>query len=67
VFNNTDFTEGFAPKFRPLVMTQEVKLLHAAPGARTPSPSPLRDAVDLDQRVAHEVRDSDAGACRTGV
>ena len=29
--------------------------------------SPLRDAVDLDQRVAHEVGDSDAGACRTGV
>jgi len=24
-------TEGFASKFRPLVMTQEVKLLHAAP------------------------------------
>jgi hypothetical protein len=31
VFANTDFTEGFASKFRPLVMTQEVKLLHAAP------------------------------------
>ena len=31
VFANTDFTEGFAAKFRPLVMTQEVKLLHAAP------------------------------------
>ena len=31
VFKNTDFTEGFAAKFRPLVMTQEVKLLHAAP------------------------------------
>jgi hypothetical protein len=31
VFANKDFTEGFASKFRPLVMTQEVKLLHAAP------------------------------------
>ena len=31
VFANTDFTEGFAAKFRPLVMTQEVKLLNAAP------------------------------------
>jgi hypothetical protein len=31
LFANTDFTEGFAAKFRPLVMTQEVKLLHAAP------------------------------------
>ncbi|MBI2741441.1 MAG: NIPSNAP family protein [Rhodospirillales bacterium] len=31
VFANTDFTEGFAAKFRPLVMTQKVKLLHAAP------------------------------------
>jgi hypothetical protein len=28
---NKDFVEGFAPKFRPLVMTQEVKLLTAAP------------------------------------
>lgn len=26
-----DFIEGFAAKFRPLVMTQEVKLLTAAP------------------------------------
>ncbi len=31
VFANKDFAEGFASKFRPLVMTQEVKLLHAAP------------------------------------
>ena len=31
VFANKDFVEGFAAKFRPLVMTQEVKLLHAAP------------------------------------
>ena len=31
VFANKAFTEGFVPKFRPLVMTQEVKLLHAAP------------------------------------
>ena len=31
VFANKDFTEGFAAKFRPLVMTQEVKLLNAAP------------------------------------
>ena len=31
VFANPDFVEGFASKFRPLVMTQEVKLLHAAP------------------------------------
>ena len=37
VFNNTDFTEGFASKFRPLVMTQEVKLLHAAPWVAAPS------------------------------
>jgi NIPSNAP len=28
---NADFMEGFAAKFRPLVMTQEVKLLTAAP------------------------------------
>ncbi len=31
VFANKDFVEGFASKFRPLVMQQEVKLLHAAP------------------------------------
>src|ERR1700755_575248 len=31
VVANGDFVEGFASKFRPLVMTQEVKLLHAAP------------------------------------
>ena len=31
VFANTDFVVGFAGKFRPLVMTQEVKLLNAAP------------------------------------
>ena len=34
VFANTDFVEGFA-KFRPLVMTQEVKLLNAAPWGPT--------------------------------
>jgi len=31
VFANKDFVEGFASKFRPLVMTQEVKLMTAAP------------------------------------
>src|ERR1044071_2611027 len=31
VYANTDFVEGFASKFRSLLMTQEVKLLHAAP------------------------------------
>jgi hypothetical protein len=31
VFANTDFVEGFAAKFRPLVLTQEIKLLQAAP------------------------------------
>ena len=31
VFANKDFVEGFASKFRPLVMTQEVKLLQTAP------------------------------------
>ena len=36
VFANKDFVEGFAVKFRPLVASQEVKLLTAAPGARIP-------------------------------
>jgi hypothetical protein len=31
VFANKDFVEGFASKFRPLLMTQEVKLLQGAP------------------------------------
>ena len=31
VFANTDFVEGFASRFRPLVVSQEVKLLHPAP------------------------------------
>lgn len=31
VFANSDFVDGFASKFRPLVLQQEVKLLHAAP------------------------------------
>ncbi len=28
---NKDFVEGFAAKFRPLLMSQEVKLMQAAP------------------------------------
>ena len=31
LYANKDFIEGFAVKFRPLVMTQEVKLLTPAP------------------------------------
>ena len=31
VFASPDFMDGFAAKFRPLVQTQEVKLLTAAP------------------------------------
>ncbi len=31
LFANSDFIDGFAAKFRPLCMTQEVKLLTAAP------------------------------------
>ena len=31
LFAYAPFIEGFAPKFRPLVQTQEVKLLNAAP------------------------------------
>ena len=31
VFADKDFVEGFASRFRPLVMTQEVNLLTAAP------------------------------------
>ena len=31
VFQNKDFVEGFASQFRPLLQSQEVKLLTAAP------------------------------------
>jgi NIPSNAP len=31
LFADKDFMEGFAAKFRPLVMTQDVKLLLPAP------------------------------------
>ena len=31
VYANKDFIEGFASKFRPLLLSQEVKLLTAAP------------------------------------
>jgi hypothetical protein len=31
VYADKDFVEGFASRFRPLLMTQEVKLLQAAP------------------------------------
>ena len=31
LFADTDFIDGFAAQFRPLVQTQEVKLLTAAP------------------------------------
>ena len=31
VYANKEFVDGFASKFRPLLMTQEVKLLQAAP------------------------------------
>ena len=36
LFANPDFIDGFAAKFRPLVMTQEVKLLHNAPWGPKP-------------------------------
>lgn len=36
VFANKDFVEGFASEFRPLLMTQEVKLLQAAPWGSHP-------------------------------
>jgi hypothetical protein len=42
VYANKDFVEGFASKFRPLLMTQEVKLLHAAPWG-----PPLAISADL--------------------
>ena len=37
VYANKEFVEGFASKFRPLLMTQEVKLLQAAPWGRIPN------------------------------
>ena len=37
VFANKDFVEGFAVKFRPLLASQEVKLLTAAPWGPHPA------------------------------
>ena len=53
VFANKDFIEGFALKFRPLVMTQEVKLLQSAPWERG---APLPAAVvrrGMQRRLLH--------------
>lgn len=36
LFADPAFMDGFAAKFRPLVMTQEVKLLHPAPWGPNP-------------------------------
>ena len=57
VFANMDFVEGFAPKFWPLVMTQEVKLLTAAPWG--PHPQLLRPRISttlLAMRRGERVR-----------
>ena len=43
VFANKDFVEGFASKFRPLLMTQEVKLLQAAPWGPHPQGAARHD------------------------
>ena len=48
----------------PTRTLREAPRLLRAPGA---TPSPFGDAIDLDQRVAHEVRHADAGARRTSV
>lgn len=53
VFANRDFIEGFASKFRPLVMSQEVKLMTEAPwgphpqeeGVRRPARAPRSTAA----------------------
>ena len=50
VFANTDFVVGFASKFRPLVMTQEVKLLQPAPGGRIPDGTAARRDVHMNGR-----------------
>src|SRR4029453_14978680 len=61
VFANKDFVEGFAVKFRPLVATQEVKLLAAAPGGPHPwarGPADGRRPADgvRELRVEQRVR-----------
>jgi NIPSNAP len=47
VYANKDFVEGFASKFRPLLMTQEVKLLHPAPWGPHPWEVRRPPGVDL--------------------
>jgi len=40
VYSNKDFIEGFAVRFRPLLVSQEVKLLTAAPWGPHPERAP---------------------------
>ena len=47
MFANKDFVEGFASQFRGLLMTQEVKLIQAAPWI-APAPAGFFGANDLD-------------------
>jgi hypothetical protein len=60
VFANQDFVEGFALRFRPLVMSQEVKLLTAAPWGPHPRLLPWSKAQ------AHEPRADAPGDVDTG-
>ena len=49
VYASKDFVEGFASKFRPLLMTQEVKLLQAAPWG--PHPRAKFHSMEARQRT----------------
>ena len=66
VYSNRDFVEGFASKFRPLLITQEVKLLQAAREAPKNHQSQNVAYARLDQGSSHpkpgEIRDDETRA-----
>jgi hypothetical protein len=53
VYANKDFVEGFASKFRPLLMTQEVKLLQAAPWGPHPQCLDLGHIIIAEDNDIH--------------
>ena len=60
VFANKDFVDGFAVKFRPLLATQEVKLLTAAPWGPHPREASATARSPALRRVRRGRREGEA-------
>ncbi len=67
VFADPAFMDGFAAKFRPLVMSQEVKLLNAARGDRIPEWSALAARLCMGSPERVKLPPGSGGAGRNGV